>query len=329
VEQVANELIRIEGPLSQEDSPFYRRDYYYSPSDMEQYRHSILWDRFREQLLYERRFFNLEAREILTEIFSKIHLQKDESGKRPIYMIRPGGEGSSFTRARLVDKTEIKGIKVNPIAGLSGPPKRRRKAGRLNAAGMPVFYAAYDVDTCIAELRPAVGSTVACAEFDLCEEICVLDTTCFEGYAKSIDIFNEEQIRRFSQWTFLQVFMEEIAKPILPSDEHLDYIPTQAVAEFLNTQPVARNDTNQAIKIDALIYNSSQRRGGKNIALFGNASRVAGNTEIDKVSFWNVDTDFEIRPRIKYKVGTFNALYVTGAEFAKRQFSLWEEEIPF
>jgi hypothetical protein len=28
--------------------------------------------------------------------------------------------------------------------------------------------------------------------------------------------------------------MEQIAKPVPPNDEHLDYIPTQAVAEYLH-----------------------------------------------------------------------------------------------
>lgn len=68
-------------------------------------------------------------------------------------------------------------------------------------------------------------------------------------------------------------FMHEIAKPILPSDEHLDYIPTQAVAEYLLHHHQFKLRGKPA-RIEGIIYRSAQFQGGKNIALLGSAAQV-------------------------------------------------------
>ncbi|MCR5881216.1 RES family NAD+ phosphorylase [Phenylobacterium sp. J367] len=125
-------------------------------------------------------------------------------------------------------------IAANIAADLGPPPERKRRAGRLNPAGVIGFYGAFDLETCVAELRPAVGAIVVAAEFAITEPICVLDTTLFEAKAKEADLYAKNAQARAAQWNFMQSFMLEIAQPISPGDEHLDYLPTQAVAEYLN-----------------------------------------------------------------------------------------------
>jgi hypothetical protein len=58
----------------------------------------------------------------------------------------------------------------------------------MNSSGIWAFYGAFDIDTCIAELRPAVGETVISAKFNLSRPILVLDTTKFSGRPKYINI---------------------------------------------------------------------------------------------------------------------------------------------
>ena len=59
----------------------------------------------------------------------------------------------------------------------------------MNPAGITAFYGAFDLDTCIAELRPAVGNVVVSARFELTEPLCVLDITQFQKPQVKLGLF--------------------------------------------------------------------------------------------------------------------------------------------
>jgi hypothetical protein len=59
------------------------------------------------------------------------------------------------------------------------PPPSRRRAGRMNAAGIAVFYGATEKDSAVAEFRPAVDSLISVAAFRVHRPIHVLDLTRF------------------------------------------------------------------------------------------------------------------------------------------------------
>ena len=67
--------------------------------------------------------------------------------------------------------------------------------------------------------------------------------------------------------------MEEIARPVSPGTEHLEYLSTQAVAEFLNKR-FQLSFAGKRRHIDAVIFKSAQRPEGKNIVLLGDAALV-------------------------------------------------------
>jgi hypothetical protein len=73
----------------------------------------------------------------------------------------------------------------------------------------------------------------------------------------------------------MATFMNEIARPCLPNDEHLDYVPTQVVSEYL-THLHKFKWGDKEMTIDAVIYRSAQNGNGKNIAIFGGAANVEG-----------------------------------------------------
>jgi hypothetical protein len=70
----------------------------------------------------------------------------------------------------------------------------------------------------------------------------------------------------------MQSFASEISQPILPGDEHLQYVPAQGVAGYLTNQPVRWRNTD--VTPDAIIFRSAQREGGKNIAIMGDAATI-------------------------------------------------------
>jgi hypothetical protein len=256
------------------EEPFYMEDQNYVRFEATYVRHSELWNNFCNSIVHSQRFFNSDAKELIAEIFDGIQFQRDKQKQSPVYQIKPGDQNAVFFRARIADdRFKQKKIAKDPATELGPPPERMRRAGRMNPAGIACFYGAYEFDTCVAELRPAVGSTVVGAQFELTRPIHVLDTTRFKTPIKPISLFSKHHMQRVEQWTFMRRFQREIAKPISPNDEHLDYIPTQAVAEYLlNHHNFKRSGKNA--QIEAIIFQSAQFRGGRNIVLLGDAAQI-------------------------------------------------------
>jgi len=254
------------------EEAFFAEDQTYVPIRLDGWRHGALWHRFREAILHRQRFFNDPAKEFLAEIFDGIQNQSDIDNKPAFYRLSPADE-PLFYRARIVaDEEAFRAIAEDP-AGLMGPPPRPlRRAGRMNAAGIAVFYGATEKDTAVAELRPAVGSLISLAAFRVHRPIYVLDLTRFTRAGRQLDIFAKNQMVRATQWAFMQSFASEISQPILPGDEHLEYVPAQVVAEYLTNQSMRWRGTE--VTPDAIIFRSAQREGGKNIAVMGDAAII-------------------------------------------------------
>jgi hypothetical protein len=254
------------------EEAFFAEDQTYVPIRLDGWRHGALWHRFREAILHRQRFFNYPAKEFLAEIFDGIQNQSDIDNKPAFYRLAPGDD-PLFYRARIVaDEDAYRKIAEDPAGLMGPPPPSLRRAGRMNAAGIAVFYGATERDTAVAELRPAVGSLISIAAFRLHRPIHVLDLTRFTRAGRQLDIFAKNQMVRATQWAFMQSFASEISQPILPGDEHLEYVPAQVVAEYLTNQPVRWRGTD--VTPGAIIFRSAQRKGGKNIAIMGDAATI-------------------------------------------------------
>lgn len=262
-------------PPDGEDA-FYIVDGSYVENDASYEEHSQTWRHFRREILHEQRFFNQKALGRLREIFEGLHLLRDDLNSPAVYLLEPGDEAVQIYRARKGNSIEERErIVQDPAKQLGPPPEKLRRAGRMNSSGILAFYGAFDVDTCVAELRPAVGETVISAKFQLTRPIMVLDTTKFSGRPKAINVFAQTHVTRMRLWKFMTTFMNEIARPCLPDDEHLDYVPTQVVSEYLtHLHKFKRGD--KEMTIDAIIYRSAQNGNGNNIAIFGGAAAVEG-----------------------------------------------------
>ena len=259
-------------PPDGEDA-FYSDEYGYVSDDFALDEHGRLWHHFRQRLMHEARFFNDEMEKPLRRIFDGIQLQRTADRQGPVYVVQPGESAGRFFRARLAEEDVAQKILDNPVSQLGPPPEHLRRPGRMNPSGIAAFYGGFDLDTCISELRPLVGSGVVVGEFEITEPMIVLDTTRFEGPPKAHDPFAKNAVQRAAQWRFMHTFMLQIAQPVSPNDEHLDYVPTQVVAEYL----ARRHDFSfegDRKGFDAIIYRSAQNPEGRNIALFGDAARL-------------------------------------------------------
>lgn len=260
-----------------EDSAFYDEEQRYERIMGDDGGHGALWERFCQTVTYEQRFLNPEVADLLGELFKRIEVQTDDARQSPIRLISPS-DGLEIFRARAVNARERAEVLADPAGGLGPAPQRLGKTNRMNPAGIPAFYAALDLETCVSELRPKVGSEIAYGQFVLQREIAVLDTTRFAGMPKELNMFARDHVRRLTQWRFMQRFMAEIAKPISPDDEPFDYVPTQVVAEYLNKVLTVRLAKTER-RIDGLIYRSAQRPAGMNIVLLGDAARLSATVE--------------------------------------------------
>lgn len=138
----------------------------------------------------------------------------------------------------------------------------------MNPAGIAVFYGAFDPETCLAEIRLPVGGLAFTASFQLVRPIRVFDLTVLKEAIQGVSWLHPSFDHVTEQWAFLSRFHDEIGRPILQHEEHLEFIPTQVVAEYLahRFKP----------SLDGVIYSSPQTGGtGLNIALFHHASGVA------------------------------------------------------
>lgn len=269
------EQLEADDPYDPRDGgePFYQSDQLYVRHESSHNPHSEAWEKFKEEIVYNRRFFSDLARERLDQIFQDLHLQKDRAGQPVVYQIKPEDNVSIF-RARQIDaQSEREAAVAAPASKLGSPPKRLRSAGRMNAAGVAAFYGAFDFGTCVAEIRPAVGAIVVGAAFNVTRPITVLDLTRFEKPIQIRSVFSPVYEARSLQWAFMQSFMHEIAQPILPSDVLLDYIPSQAVSEFIHRILAVKLEGKRS-QIEAIIFKSAQSPKGKNIVFFGDAAVV-------------------------------------------------------
>jgi hypothetical protein len=254
--------------------PFYGDDIEYTRYGPAGYHHSQLWMKFCQSIVHNQRFFNSNAKALISELFEDIHLQTDQDKNSAVYQLQPNQPESAFYRARLAEEDSLyEQIITEPIQELGPPPERKRRPGRMNPAGVSTFYGAFDLETCIAELRPRVGARIVGARFSLQRAIYVLDTTRFQKPIKPMSLFMKDYIVRNQQWQFMQRFMDEIASPISPDDENLDYIPTQAVAEYLVHHHEFKRD-GKSVHIEGVIYKSAQHLGGRNIVLLSDAAKV-------------------------------------------------------
>ncbi len=251
-------------------------DWYDDASDIyqielpEDERFQEAWENFCKSLKHERRFFSETARSLLDEILGPIITDSTSILSKAIRTIGPDDADRFVYRGRLAnDIDERKTIFAAPIAQLGAPPPRRATAGRMNSAGISVFYGSSDPVTCVAELRAPVGGSAVVAKFEIIRPLRLLDLTKLEKVQNALSRFHPKFFDTHDYAQFIRGFHREIKKPIIPGWEALEYLPTQVVAEYLWT----RDDG----AVDGLIFGSSQVTGETtNIVLFPQACLVEG-----------------------------------------------------
>ena len=251
-----------------EDSPF-DEDAHYAERDIDDIEFQENWRYFEESLKTEARFFNANAKVTLDSVFEGIHEHKKDDGAPVIVEAGPGTDLTGIYRARVFQSTaKLELALKHPDKELGPPPPELAVAGRMNARGISVFYGATSAELAVGEVRPPVGSRVAVARFEFSRTVRLLDVAALRAIYVEGSFFDPAFMSRLELAKFLERLSDHFARPVMPGDAHLDYLPTQAIADYL----AARNDP----VLDGILYPSVQGdEDAANVALFHKSARVA------------------------------------------------------
>jgi len=218
------------------------------------------WDEFSEALKHENRFhsgmFNGDQFASFLDMFKKTY-----------------PTGTQMYRARV--SANKNGFKENDMGA---PPHGGRIVGRINPEGIGVLYLASDELTVLNEVRASAFDFITIGTFQAVRDIKVADLS---GIGKTSPFsFNVELEKFAANRKVFQEISAEIAKPLRRNDSPLEYLPTQYIAEFIKSQ-----------NFDGVEYDSTLRKGGRNLATFDEKSfRCIGvNTiEVSEIKYLTV-----------------------------------------
>lgn len=213
-------------------------------------RHNQEWEDFKQEIKHTNRFFPQASiystifKQATTASGSIVLFQLIEQLKIPIY------PRETFHRAR-ISETPLKSD------CMGSPPAKLVSGGRANPVGVPYLYLAENIETCINEVRPTNSTKVYVSEASPKRELHLLDLT-EPRTACSAASFEEDQLELvLNLLNLLEIFSNDLSKPVRPESGHLEYIPTQFLCEFIKTEA----------RLDGIIFNSSFA-SGKNYVVF-------------------------------------------------------------
>lgn len=171
-------------------------------------------------------------------------------------------KGETIYRVRIHDPDK----EYSDIEELCSPPQSAAiHSNRMSPAGISTFYGSFDSETAIAETdqddkSPAVATI---GKFHVAEKIPVLDFTRLPDIPSQ---FANEKLRsQRPALKFLNEFVDALTEPV-PKDkeEHIEYVPSQIVTEYLRYRFKSRED----VRPEGIIYPSAVDTDGTSTVLF-------------------------------------------------------------
>jgi len=135
-------------------------------------------------------------------------------------------EGTELFRSRIIsnrkDTNKEKGFYGYGLKDSFIPPQEKATDMRANYRYIPYLYCSNHKYISIIEVRPRFGAEVSVATIKVQDKLTLLDFTM------------QKHVKRISatKKNLLEDLSELFSRPIVTSDDVLDYIPTQYIAEF-------------------------------------------------------------------------------------------------
>ena len=221
------------------------------------------WEKFERNIKHKTRFISEPSEKgpltppELNHVFitGVLEYAERDSGLRATLEV-----GTKLYRARTDRAADVllKTVREKPAAELGPAPYERVAAGRMNAQGVAMLYAAFTPETACAEVvSHSPYSDAVVGEFIVQQPLTVIDLTDVPAPSS---IFDTSQ-HGTDVLATLGTFVDRITRPVILDGNHpVDYAPTQVLTDAFRwwTEP----------KLDGIIYPSRVHAGGKNIVLF-------------------------------------------------------------
>ena len=164
-----------------------------------------------------------------------------------------------------------------------GPPPRDKatQSNRMSPPGIVVFYGSDHLETALRETAVAPGR-FAVGQFETIRPMTLLDLTRVPAVPSLFrSVSDSAEVRPRKILKFLNHIAEEISKPIARDDrEHIEYIPTQIVTEYVRSRLTRKSD-----RVDGIKYPSSLRHGYSSYVLFATQDNIVSDMERDASDF--------------------------------------------
>lgn len=245
------------------DSQWCQRDPYGLPPD----RALVLsWEQFSDQVKHKTRyvFFRLEREEDEYEIHETVS---------PSQMLDKLSQVISDSQliAKITPKTPLFRARAHKLRtyyrtakDLGTSPQEKAVANRMSPAGIPMFYASFDVETALQEIRPTKPeyNCASIGVFKPLHNIRVLELTKLKPVPS---IFDEINRRSRAQLMFMHSFVRSLKQPIEKDDGvHIEYVPTQVFTEYIRY--LYADD--EGLSVNGIVYPSARTENGISIVLF-------------------------------------------------------------
>ncbi len=244
------------------------KENYYRAKESMGWELQVAWEEFEAGFKHSSRFFSRAAIAMFERIFTQLSDLRAAEGAPVIVEAGPQKSISTLYRGRVFFSEEAthEALKY-PHRHMGPPPDGMAIAGRMNPQGISVFYGATSLETVLSETRPPVGANVVVAKFELVRPLLLLNVSAFRKVLTQGSMFDPAFLDRQNRGAFLNRLARRISRPIMPGDEPLDYLATQAMAEYFAELHEPR--------LDGLIYGSAQAGSqAQNVVLFHRASKV-------------------------------------------------------
>lgn len=239
-------------------------------------KYTASWEQFCEAVKHQTRyFFNVDPEEESHDTIPVPHMldtlrdMVQESG-----MIRTLPADRLIYRVRSHKKTE----QCTTREALGSPPSVKAPSNRMSAAGISVFYGAYEMATARIEASAIApqGWALTGAAWQCSRPLQVLDLSELPAVPSIFGASREER----GALLFLGEFVRSITAPVAHDGrEHIDYVPTQILTEYFRK----RVKGDGGLAIDGVVYPSVRRRGGRSIVIF------ASLDDLDPERLWGAE----------------------------------------
>ena len=206
--------------------------------------------------------------------FDEFFIHEELTGRRTVRI--PAGTVLYRARHGFVQGPE--GDEPYSGAAIGAPLPEEAGPGRANAKGKVVLYCADQESTAVAEVRPARGEYVSVAEVRAARELEILDLVTEPEWPNP---FTDDSVSYWVEFAeLLAAFAEDLSKPLRSRDDPTDYIPSQKLAELIQTA-----------RVDGIRYPSSMVPRGTNVVLFDPSVVHIGTSRLVEI----IETTVEYR----------------------------------